>query len=231
MALAAPVSRATNQINITGQTSITATVGATGVAQNSLLVVTLGFGNTASPTLAVADSKGNTYQLDKSQHDATNGTNAVIYSALAATALVQNDTVTVTATVTTINFPIMDVYEVTGAATTSWLDGTPAGATGTSTSPSSGNVTTSNADDLIMGVMFFSGGATTLTAGSNLTVLVNRQPGTKSYATEYRIVSATGSYPANGTISNDSWSAAAAAYKQAAAATSVYQPGFRYGFT
>lgn len=109
------------------------------------------------------------------------------------------------------------IQEFSGVAASSPLDGTPVGADSggaSNTSPSSGNLTTANASDLLVGIIICGNGNGALTAGSGWTL--DQSVVNKAFA-EYQIVSATGSYAANGTLAaSDNWNALIAAYKAAA---------------
>jgi hypothetical protein len=106
------------------------------------------------------------------------------------------------------------------------VDVTHAG-TGTSASPSSGPANTSHADDLLLGaIMAEKGGAfvapppVTFTPGAGYTALASATNTAVDYrfdlVLEYRVVSAAGSYAADGAFGdNRNWAAALVAYRAA----------------
>ncbi len=191
--------------------SYTATVG-------NLLVVGA-WTSTATGTLAISDSLGNTFTTDKTDV----GTN--IHTILASAPVVTggSDSITVTLTGTTDTFGIV-IAEYAGMDLgSSRVDGT-AGATGTATNPSPGAVATANASDLVVSVWGGDNNADgTLTAGAGFTMRNGSGNGTTVLVggLEDQIVSAAGSYTGSWTYGQASnWAAEGAAYK-AAATTAV----------
>lgn len=131
------------------------TVGVTTTVGNHLILRCLS-SNTAR-TLGVTDSKGNTWQVDRTG----SATAPVTYSASAkiTSALVSSDTITITWTggsATTAAW----VIEVSGLATSSWYD-QGADAAGTSTAADSGATgTLAQADNFVVGQVAMSGTTT-----------------------------------------------------------------------
>jgi hypothetical protein len=122
-------------------------------------------------------------------------------------------TCTVTLTVAGSNFR-GEMMEVSGLASSSPLDQTTK-ASGTSATPSSGSVTTTQADELLFGVVGTDGG-NTFAAGSGYTL---REANLDvALQIEYQIVAATGAYAATMSITSAGWSATIATFKGAAAA-------------
>lgn len=104
------------------------------------------------------------------------------------------------------------IAEYSGVATASAID-TSAVTTGTSSTPNSGNITTANADDLIIGGCSTVSGAA-ITQGSGYTLLFDVE---QKVGGEYKIVSATGTYAANFTLgASDGWGCFVVAMKAAA---------------
>ena len=191
----------------------------------NFIVVAIRLGSaTVVPT--VADSGGNTYTEDRRQVQTTDGHRAFIFSApnIAGGA----DTVTVTWTGgVSIRFAI---HEYSGLATSGALDQVNSGEDTTNTAWNSGDVTTTQADELLFG--FASGqnsGVRTVTKGAAYTL---RQYLTTAsqfrIITEDQIVSATGTYNANWTIDNgtENKTAVICTYKAPAAAGAA-AGGFR----
>jgi hypothetical protein len=93
------------------------------------------------------------------------------------------------------------IAEYTGNATSSVLDGATGTASGSkSTSLNSGNITTTNASDLLFGLGDYNSTSTTLTAGSGYT-MEKTLAVTTSVGAEDQVVSATGTYSASMTAS------------------------------
>src|SRR3990167_7261455 len=131
-----------------GGTTLVITVPAGGVAQDSLIVIAAG-GSSSAVISSVADSKGNTYQVDDTE--ATYGFAGSVATAIAATALVSGDTITITYSAS-VTFRTACAYEFSGAASASWLDKVVSAgdASGTSSAPDSGlTATTAQAGELI----------------------------------------------------------------------------------
>lgn len=209
----------TNQSKTAG-TSISVTVPAAGVKAGNSIIVTFAMDST-SGSVSVSDTAGNTYNLDADTGVYVTYVRTLIFSAHNVTALVSGNTITVTHP--SVNARAVSANEFSGLAKTSALalDKTST-ATGDSTTPSSGSTaTTTQADELLIGAIGVEGPlGDTFTAGSGYTALP-RDGTTGASASsnitinpEYRIVSATGTYVADGTLSDArKWAAAIATYK------------------
>lgn len=212
-------------------TSLTATLGATGVPLGDRVAVAVNTANVAadaSPTCA--DSKGNVYVIDK-EH-ASVGRRPVVFSALVTTPLVTGDTITVS--FVSNNRYAMDVIGMNGVG--------PAQATAlssnTSTTPDSTDLDAARikADGIELGVCGWQGGSLasdTFTAGTNYGNAQTLESGTAAswrwLATEWWIPSATGVEGATGTLNNSrAWSMIAVFYP---AATRQYLSGFSTGIS
>jgi hypothetical protein len=211
----------TNQIKGTG-TSISVTVPAAGVKAGNSIIVTFAM-DSYTGSVSVSDSKGNTYTLDADvgATGAADKVRTLIFSAHNVAALESGDTITVTHP-SPIDWArrAVSANEFSGLWMTSALDKTSTGE-GTSTMPSSGSTTTtSQADELLIGAIGVEGPlGDSFTVGSGYTALA--RDGTSGEVefsnitinAEYRIVSATGAYAADGTITDRDWAAAIATYK------------------
>ena len=159
-------------------------------------VVAVGWGSTTVGISSVTDTKGNTYTLAFGPTVVSSVGSTSIYYAkniVAAAAGANHLTVTFSAAVP---FPDVRVAEYSGISTTSPVDVTVAG-NGTGTTSSSGSVTTTNANDLLVGSNWVLSGTTG--AGSGFT---QRQiSGWDGDILEDEVVSATGSYTATAPIS------------------------------
>ncbi len=204
----------TNTNQASGNTTLAVTVPVAGVAQGNFLAVY--FAEDADGTNPTcADTRGNTYTRQVNASSAN--TNAVarlaIFTAPVTTALVSGDTITVSWTTATV----AEAMSVSEFVNVDVLDVTPVTATGSSTAPTTGNAATTYRETLLIGGIASEGPvADTFTAGANYLTAPPTRAGT-SLATatsnvtinpEYRIVSATGNYLANGTITSRDWAAA-----------------------
>src|SRR5207253_1962875 len=113
--------------------------------------------------------------------------------------------------------PALAIFEYSGLDTVAPLDVT-SGGTGNSTTPSSGNVSTTAGNELLFGASVLPATSTAIvTAGTNWTKRQENTSGTR-FATEDRNVSATGTYAATFTLSATAqWAAAIATFKAARA--------------
>lgn len=169
---------------------------------------------TSNATITAADTQSNTYQVDVTEN--ATGRTIFIVSAKVTTQLTTSDTITVTYNGSVAQRTVR-LLDVSGLAQTSWLDQS-AHANGTSTTPSSGNVTTTQADELLIGNERNASPPNAITWGGSFTSLGSADTSGATQSSAYRIVSATGTYSAAGTITSAGWAAAIATYKAAAAA-------------
>src|SRR5437867_4262751 len=203
-------------------TSISVTLqGSVSVAVGDALIVTFVM-DPAAGAVSCADSRGNSYSVDAdvTNGSGTSGVRTVVCSASVATALGNNDTITVTHPLATSK--ALSVNEFSGLRASA-LDKT-AGATGDSTTPASGaTALTAQPDELLIGAIgvetkkteSFTGGAgyTTLTSSSSGPAL-GAATANVTIDPEYRIVTATGAYTADGTLGRQRlWAAAIATYR------------------
>lgn len=194
----------TGQANAGAPASVSATVPAAGCAIGNMVVVGVCVGDSVTqPT--ISDTKGNTWHLCGAA--AVNGsarpTHTWMFYSVLTVALVSGNTVTATLSGSPAGAAIVaDEFSGTSANTT--VDQT-AQASGTSTSPSSGSKTTTQANELLIGIIGDKCNTTppiTFSAGSGWTGKTQVAAGTNaiSCVLEYQIVSATGSYAATGTL-------------------------------
>jgi hypothetical protein len=116
-------------------------------------------------TVTVTDSRSNTWQNDLYNSALGAGNLTAIRSSFLTTGIQAADTITATFGTSTTNMAIV-AYKVSGMATSSWLDQTLATADqAATTTPSSGNVTTTQAAELLFGAVGHDTTATT-TAGT-----------------------------------------------------------------
>lgn len=218
MPIGSPVILKEISVDATGQSSVTLVL-TTGASVGDLVVVALAYGKAATPSsLSVSDAGSNTWHLDRRDDKTTNNTpHTALFSSVLTTALSAGNTITITPS-ETINYPIAAAYKVSGIASSSPLDQTNGGQ-GVSSSPSSGNVTTTQADEILWGAIC-SGAGRALTPGSGWTEVTDTGNTTKRLAVQYRIVSSTGTYVSDGTLAASAdWTDSIATYKGAASGT------------
>src|SRR5216684_2907304 len=178
----------------TPQTSVTITYTAAQTA-GDLNVVVVGWNDTTAKVSSVVDSKGNTYALAAAPVVQTGvATQAIYYAKNIVSAAAGANTVTVTFSVAA-NFADIRIAEYSGIDPVNPLD-VSAGAQGNTATSNSGSVTTTNANDLLV--------------GGNLVQVTSTGPGT-GYTSrgitgdgdilEDRVVTVTGSYSATANLS------------------------------
>lgn len=153
--LAGQVQNTTGIINIT----------APSVPIGSTLFVAVSFqdlNNDASPTCA--DTGGNIYVLDKRIQSSTGRTEALLFRAPVTVSLVAGNTITLSGLGSASGRAFAgSAFYVVGLSA-SPVDQTAVGGTGTSTSPDSGNITTTQATEILVGVAAIAaGGSVTYT--------------------------------------------------------------------
>lgn len=189
-----------------GSVSSTTMAFASNVTAGSAIIASSRLSSgTATMTCSDNVNAGN-YAADKTFADATNGITLCVQSKLNAGA--GATTVTFTPSATTTVRLIID--EFSGIATSSALDQTATGGPTGSTSPSTSSVTTTQANELLFALITTSNSFGGFTAGSGYTL--DQTIASKFYS-EYQVVSSTGSYVGNATITNDTWDAVLATYK------------------
>ena len=177
--------------SISGSITVTKAVTA-----GDTVIVELAIGE-GTPT--VKDSVGNIYTKDVARTASTD--TAAIFSSHIVKAIPAGGTITVTSQAGLI----ATAQEFSGLAANP-LDRTQS-ASGNSKAPSSGfTSTTTQANELLIGAFYYSSApGTVLTAGAGYTALpgtVFVESGTDFIQPEFRVVTATGSYQANGTLSS-----------------------------
>lgn len=198
-------------------TSATLAYNSNIVAGNLLVIAVRSGGTAANPV--ITDSQGNTYTRHVLQTEGTDHQTS-IHSAIAISSAAC--TVTLTTGSVTRRWAI---HEYDSAGTTVTKD-QHASAQGDSTTPSSGNTaTTSSASELLFGASSCEN-TSGFTPGTNYTER-QEQPASPNAKidTEDRVVSGTGTYAADWTISTQPWSAGIVTFQSnAAGATFYYSP-------
>jgi hypothetical protein len=212
-----------NSTKATG-TSLAITLSTGGVAAGNSIIVSFAM-DPASGTVSCTDSASNSYALDREHTNGsgTSGVRTLIFSAHNVTALVTNNTITCTHP--SVGARAMSASEFSGLLASGAKDQATS-ATGSGTSPSSGNTaTTTQADELLIGAIGVEGpSGDSFTPGSSYTTTVRSGTSGGNQLTnitvnpEYRIVSATAQYAATATLGTSrQWGAAIVTYKAAPA--------------
>lgn len=213
-----PVALGSNSISNTGNTLVITTVAAAALGD----IVVGGCGASASgiPT-GVVDSRGNTYQIDKT--DATLRANGM-FSARVTTALQTGDTITITFTTSASGVRLGWVADCPGLATTLWADKVNA-ASGTAAAWNGGATGTLTQADEIVWANGYHATASTSSPATNYTELYDFAL-THNISAVYRIVAATTSETPGGTWSSSGSQsdAVAVSYKAASAAAATARP-------
>ena len=173
---------------------------------------------TNTPTItSVVDTQGNAWQIDQ-QPGGLSTRVLGLASAHLTTALATTDTITVTlSAIPTTGANVLGI-EVSGLATSAWLDAVAAIATGSSTTPTSNALTTTAAGDFLWAPVGENNVAMTPAAGWTE---LDETLATKQIHTEYQVAGAAGSYSAGATLASSiGWVMSLVAYKAAASSTS-----------
>jgi hypothetical protein len=168
-----------------------------------LNVVAIGWYNTTTTVASVTDTAGNSYTAALGVTTSSKaGSLQIWYAQNIASSSANANTVTVTFN-TTSSYPDVRIAEYSGIATSSPLDVTAASSTlwTTSTLSTSGFVTTTNANDLLVGANYVAN--TTNSAGTGYTQRVKTSP--DGDILEDRVVTSTGSYSATANLSAGAW--------------------------
>jgi len=193
----------------TGVGSVSVAFPASNTAGN--LIIAFVRMSTATQTVTITDSVGNTYVEAAAQAQSSDGSQIHLF--YARNILGAANTVTATFS-STNNHPWLAIYEYKGLNTTNPLDQT-AHAQGNSSTPSVATSTTTSANELVFAALglpvSYKG---TQTAGSGFS-LVQNNTGTSPAATESVIVTAAGSYaPAFSLSSSPNVSEVVATFRQ-----------------
>lgn len=184
----------------TSQTSVAVIYTAAQTAGNTNIVV-VGWHDSTATVSSITDTKGNSYVIAVGPTvSSTHGSETIYYASGIIAAAASANTVTVTFSVSASK-PDIRIAEYSGLVATSALDHA-VGATGTTgTSLSSGSISTTYANDLVVGADL--GGVTTSAAGSGYTQRILTT--TDKDLLEDKTVTTTGSYSATATLTSSSW--------------------------
>lgn len=194
-------------------TSLTFTVPAGGVPAGATIFIAASLAE-ASSAHVVADTAGNTYALDTPPSDvnaAATDLEFQLWRSSTGGALSSGNTIVLSWTSSVANVRATSFY-VTGLAA-SPLDQA-AVAEGSSSTPSSGNITTTQNDEILIGISG-SGSAAALTEDGNFTSIA-ADGNARAIAAAYRIVSATETMDYSPTYAvSENWTCGIASYKAA----------------
>jgi len=165
-------------------------------AAGNLNVVVVGWNDSTAAVKTITDTKNNVYALAVGPTVQTGvATQSIYYAKNIASAAAGGNSVTVTFT-TAANYPDIRIAEYSGLDTVSPFD-VGVGAVGSSATSNSGTVTTTNANDLLIGANVVQ--TSTPGAGTGFTSRIITNP--DSDILEDQIVTITGSYSATAPIS------------------------------
>ena len=178
----------------------------------NLNVVVVGWNDTTAQVQSVTDTEGNPYTLAVGPTVlAGMGTQAIYYAGNIQAAAANANVVTVMFN-RGAQYADVRIAEYHGIAQTSALDVSVAG-TGTGTPANSGAVTTTGANDLLVGANLVSG--TTTGPGTSYTTRLVTNP--DGDILEDRVVTAVGSYSATASVSGGAWIMQLVAFRAASA--------------
>src|SRR5947209_2670096 len=179
-----PASATMNGGNNAG-TTVTCIFASNGAGNMALI---WGMVDQNSAALTIADTTGNTYTTLLADSSCGNGACTVhVWAAYNIGVSAGNNTVTMTSSISAANSIYVGGQEYSGLATVSALDQITSTLV-TSATPSSGNVTTTVANEVFVGIAAGGDGAVTLSAGTNIawvmqqkTISGNRSPGWQDF--------------------------------------------------
>lgn len=176
--------------------SLTTTTGST------FLILCAGYGASV-PTISVSDNKSNTYTPLMANVRASDGTTMRAFLCAGGNGG-SGHTFSMSTTATASNYCAIIAVEIKGS--TGVLDGSVVSATGTTATLSSGNITTTNAYDALIGLFALDASAFPAPATANTLTLLTTVPGTAnniglglSYELESAVVTKAASFTSGNT--------------------------------
>ena len=194
---AAYVGRVGSATASSSRTTISVPVGGSGVAAGHTLVVSLLLSTTNSLTgaVTVTDTAGNSYIVARDTNDGSAGDRTVLLASVGVKTLAAGGSITLTYPSSAETHVSVDEFSgITGVDSS-------AGASGTAAAFSSGTATTTQATDVLVGVVGVESGKSP-TWASGWTRLPVLSVSSDYLSTAYQIATAAGSYAAAGTTSN-----------------------------
>lgn len=198
-------------------TSLSCTVPGGGVPAGATIFIAFAQAEAASAHSAT-DTAGNTYALDVNDASQVAADLELhLWRSSTGGALTSGNTITVSWTSSVANIRIVCFY-VTGLQTSPAPLDQSTTAEGTGTAVSTGNITTTTADQIIIGVAASSSAATVTTEDAEYTN-IGAQTASRGISVAYRIVSATETNDYAPTwVASENWTALIGSFKAAAAA-------------
>ena len=184
------------------------------ITSGNLIVVGLTIYGTAIPSNAVTDNKGNTYtKVAEAINSGTSDHAAIFYA--------KNVTGGSSFTITSSIGGTLAAHEYSGVSTSTPFDKA-ASSTGTSATPTSGNVTTAIGNELYVGITW-SEGTAAATAGPNFTLREQETNNSSAerIATEDSVIGTATTTAATFSIPSNPWAAAIATFKPQVMSTST----------
>lgn len=192
--------------NTNGVNTLVVTVPAGGVPAGHFLALGISNSGTGVPTWGVTDSRLNTWTVHATDQVAALGNFGTFASCVTATTLQPGDSITITSSTASVD-RIAACFEefddiITGIDTMSTNDNGGAG----SSAPTSLNFTTTQNDELLIGVLNMVSPARTYTATAPWTqgtkVATTNGSGDRAAVVQWQTVSSTGSYAATGAFNS-----------------------------
>ncbi len=198
-----PVTPAFKQTNNAVPQTPVSTVNVTFTAAQSagdLNVVAIGWYDTTSQVLSVTDNRGNNYQrVAGPTTQAQAGTQSIYYAPNIVAAPAGGTTITVTFNAA-VNYPDVRIAEYSGIDPLNPVDVSVSG-TGFGATSSSGSVTTTNPNDLLIGANYVTSHTTGPGTGFTQRVITNPD----GSILEDRVVTTAGSYSATAPLNTCDW--------------------------
>jgi hypothetical protein len=182
------------------------TVPAGGVAVGHFLVLGIASSGTGTPTWSVTDNRSNTWTSNLKDEITTTGNTGAMVTCVVGTTLQAGDIITLTSTTGTVDRIAACIEEfddvITGIDTSSSNDNGGV----TASSLTSGNFTTTQNDELLIGVLNMVSIGRVFTATSPWTpgtkIATSSGSGDRAVVVVWQTVSSTGTYAATGTFNS-----------------------------
>lgn len=192
--------------NTSATNTLVVTVPAGGVSAGHFLALGISSSGTGLPTWNITDSRSNTWTVHGVDQVAALGNFGTLASCVLTTTLQAGDIITITSTSGVVDRMAAGIEEfddiVTGIDTMSTNDNGGA----SSAAPTSLNFTTTQNDELLIGVINMVSAGRVYTATAPWTqgtkILTTSGSGDRAVVVQWRTVSSTGSYAASGTFNS-----------------------------
>jgi hypothetical protein len=204
--------------------TLVVTVPAGGVGIGHFLVVGITNSGTGAATWGVTDSRSNTWTVNLSDQVAATGNTGTMASCVLSTALQAGDTITLTSSTGVVDRIAASFQEFDDIVTSIDTSSTNDNAGASNAAPTSLSFTTTQNDELLVGVINMVSSGRVYTADAPWTqgtkAITTNGAGDRAVVVQWRTVSTTGSYAASGTFnSSATYSMLGAGFKTSAAVT------------